>query len=72
MRGQPTISPVYRLCQPAEASCPERHFAKTWDMMRKLWTERGIIAAYPNELPDDLRIALEKWATESYGRRKSQ
>lgn len=70
MRGQPTISPVYRMGQPSTRPDPDAAFARVWRWCRDLWVEQGTIAVRPDELPEELRGALVSWANEAYGHRR--
>lgn len=70
MKGEPSISPVYRLGGDSGTPDPERVFAKCWSWMRRLWVEHGVISLYPRELPEPLRTQIEQWANDTYGRRK--
>lgn len=68
MRGQPGISPIYRLAQPAVAD-PDAAFARTWALCRRLWQQQGTITVRPKQLPPVLREQMTEWANREYGER---
>lgn len=72
MRGQPTISPIYRHGQQADTRDPLEAWGKLESMRRKAWRDHGTIAVRPAELPHGLRAALEEWANDQYGARNGK
>ncbi len=70
MRGEPRISPIYRMAASNVPSDPERVFHRIWAKCRDLWVEQGTIAVKPDELPDDIRAPLVAWAERNYGERR--
>ena len=69
MKGEPSISPIWR--QVPSAPDGERMFSRIWRWCRDLWVEQGTIVAKPSELPEHLREPLVAWATDTYGERKN-
>lgn len=72
MKGQPTISPIYRHGQGADDRDPMETWGKIETMKRKAWRDHGTIAVKPSELPDTLRGAMEAWANDQYGARNGR
>lgn len=70
MRGQPRISPIYRMAAPTVPNDPEVVFSRIWRWCRELWVQRGTIVARPDELPEHLRGPMVAWAEETYGERR--
>lgn len=70
MRGQAPISSIYRMGEQTGMVDPDRVFAKNFAVMRELWLQRGVVALYPSDLPNDLQPAIEQWASDTYGERK--
>lgn len=70
MRGDPSISPIYRMGAPSVQPDPDRVFARIWRWCRDFWVEQGTIAVKPDELPEELRGPMVAWADETYGERR--
>lgn len=67
MRGQPTISSVYRFGQPPMDHDPMRTWAKVEMLRRKMFQEHGLIVLRASELPEALKAGIQKWAEDTYG-----
>lgn len=68
MRGQPSISPVYRMGKEAAPTGTEA-WTRVEMLRRRLWRTTGTIVASPAELPAELRKAMTEWAERHYGHR---
>ena len=67
MKGQPSISPIYRLSKESDARDPLEVWGRLEAMRRRAWRNNGVIAVRPDELPPDLARALKAWAEVQYG-----
>lgn len=67
MKGQPRISPVYRLGQPAPAADPIAQWSRVEGLRRRAWREHGLVAVSAAELPAELREPLTRWMEAQYG-----
>lgn len=68
MRGQPKISPIYRLGQPAVDLDPLATYSRIDKLRCRAFRENGIVAVTLRELPEPLRSEMQKWAEDNYGR----
>lgn len=66
MKGQPAISPVYRLA-PAAPPCPLAAWGRIEALRRRAWRQHGLLPV--SELPEDLARQVEKAMEARYGRR---
>lgn len=69
MRGQPSISPIYRQGQPVTVADDIEAWGRIERLRRAAWREAGVISVTVKELPDGLRSQMEAWAVENYGPR---
>lgn len=69
MKGQPSISSIYRLGTPDEQEDPLRQWGRIEAMRRRAWRMCGVIAVTLSELPPDLETQLRQWAEDRYGKR---
>lgn len=69
MRGQPTISPIYRIGERDDAPDPLEQWGRIERMRRKAWRDHGVVSVRPSELPHDLALKIIEWAERSYGTR---
>ena len=72
MKGDPSISSIYRWgARPDEVDEMATH-ARLWSIRRTLWRKQGVIAVAERELPPHLREAMRQWADDTYGQRRGQ
>ncbi len=69
MRGEATISPVYKMGAKADDRDPFEVYGRMEAMRRKAWLACGVVAVRPAELPAGLREQLNAWAEAEYGKR---
>lgn len=72
MRGQASISPIYRHGPGNDSRDPLEVWGRLEAMKRKAWRDHGTIAVKPSDLPDGLRRAMEEWANLEYGARNGR
>ena len=68
MKGQPSISPIYREVQSGDPD-PEATYSRAWRWCRDLWRQCGTIAVRLEQLPEELRGPMRAWANDEYGER---
>jgi len=71
MRGEARISPVYQMAEPTRERDPLQEWGRLDAMRRHAWQQSGFVAVRPEDLPDDLRTKLTRWAERQYGKRKA-
>lgn len=69
MRGEASISPIYRHGKDSDARDPLEIWGRLEGMRRRAWQNSGVIAVRPDELPADLARELKRWAEANYGER---
>ena len=67
MRGQPRISPVYRMAESPEPVDPLAQGGRIEGLRRRAWREHGLVAVPASELPPELRQQLTDWMEQHYG-----
>ncbi|PQO23375.1 hypothetical protein C2I36_07985 [Rhodobacteraceae bacterium WD3A24] len=67
MKGQPTISPIYREGAPSADPDPIDAWGRVKALRRRAWRNAGVISVRPDELPEPLAGLLWQWAEEHYG-----
>ena len=67
MKGQPRISPIYGLGQPAPAADPIANWSRVECLRRRAWREHRLVAVSAAELPAEIREPLTRWMEAQYG-----
>jgi len=70
MKGQPRISPIYRMGQPAAPPDPLEQWGRQEKLRRDAWHKLGLVTVRPEEMPEPLRGQVKQWAEDHYGRRR--